>query len=524
VVQGADSVGRLPAAERTHIMALPFLLILDSFARRRLLGSKLKSPGRTERRIICRCAPHGRPSRPTRAGAAAAGRTALAWPPSRRLSPTIFNALLQVARIRSSRLCSATAFRSLNTADNHRDGWRPVAACGLPARRPDAPPARRPRPLCVAVPSGPLDSRRYAKVQQLTFRCPPRSDVYISSPFGDPDPAKLVKSAIATEQPASPTPGSTAADGEAVSAKQPPSKGLPPRYGWLTVRKTFKPRAQQDKDGASAPGGGGAAGSGPADASTPSTAATYSSLLLRSVRSSSSKEPAGGSSGKDGASASQPAHSYAPPPEFFYAALKGSILYLYTSEALDECHAVLDLQQHDVTFYPVDGLLDGELFAKRNAIHLKPRKRASASSTERSTGSGQGGGDGASAEGESSTADKRERSPASSSLLHPSAWFIFVQSNTEMEECVAEIAARRRASVLPAAARERHRRLTSHWPALALQLVPRPQTCVVRGPVRRAARQLDLGLLSAGPSHPSFTARQALLTLPGTCAHRTWST
>lgn len=259
------------------------------------------------------------------------------------------------------------------------------------------------------------------------------SDIYVSAPFGDPDPAKLVKSAIASEQPASPAPGSTAAEGEG-AAKQPPSKGLPPRYGWLTVRKSFKPRAEQVKDGAAGAGGvGGSAASGSSEPSSPSTASTYSSLLLRSVRPNGSKDVVGGSAAKDGASATQPALSYVPPPEFFYAALKGSILYLYTSEALDECHAVLDLQQHDVTFYPVDGLLDGELYAKRNAIHLKPRKTESAGSSP--VGGQSGTSTAAAAELDSPAGATRGRSPVSS-LLHPSAWFIFVQSNIEMEECV----------------------------------------------------------------------------------------
>lgn len=195
----------------------------------------------------------------------------------------------------------------------------------------------------------------------------------------------------------------------------------------------------QDKDG----GGGGSAPASPSaahDPAQPSTAASYSSLLMRSVRPGKD-----GASSKDGSSSSssssatpQPTHTYVPPPEFFFAALKGSILYLYTSETLEECHAVLDLQQHDVTFYPVDGLMDGEIYAKRNSIHLKPRRRAATSSLDKSMAAGSlgaGAQDSAAAgsgEGGEAAAVKRERSPTP--LLHPTAWFLFVQSNIEMEE------------------------------------------------------------------------------------------
>lgn len=236
-------------------------------------------------------------------------------------------------------------------------------------------------------------------------------DVYTSVPFGDPDPSKLVKSAISSSTPAS----DPKEPQEDASSKQSALKVPPPRYGWLTVRKTFKPRVQ-DKDGG---------GSQSSSTSQPSTSSTYSSLL-RSVR--PGKESP--SLSKEGSPTPQPTHAYVPPPEFFYAALKGSILYLYTSESLEECHAVLDLQQHDVTFYPIEGLMDGEIYAKRNSIHLKPKKRATASSLEKTVGltaeeaqAAGGGGQG-----------DEKRSKSSTGLLHPSAWFVFVQSNIEMEE------------------------------------------------------------------------------------------
>ncbi|KIJ36032.1 hypothetical protein M422DRAFT_179837 [Sphaerobolus stellatus SS14] len=51
----------------------------------------------------------------------------------------------------------------------------------------------------------------------------------------------------------------------------------------------------------------------------------------------------------------------------YLAVLKGSILYLYEDEAMQKCAAVIDVRSCDVKVYPEPGLLDGELFAKRNA-------------------------------------------------------------------------------------------------------------------------------------------------------------
>ncbi|KIJ45012.1 hypothetical protein M422DRAFT_94776, partial [Sphaerobolus stellatus SS14] len=55
----------------------------------------------------------------------------------------------------------------------------------------------------------------------------------------------------------------------------------------------------------------------------------------------------------------------------YLAVLKGSILYLYEDEAMQECAAAIDVHSCDVKVYPETGLLDGELFAKRNALVIR---------------------------------------------------------------------------------------------------------------------------------------------------------
>ncbi|CAE6471991.1 unnamed protein product [Rhizoctonia solani] len=220
--------------------------------------------------------------------------------------------------------------------------------------------------------------------------------LYVTPPVGDPDPAKRAKNALQASSSDTPMDNEKAVT-EASSQDIPPPR-LKPLQGWLVARRTFE--------------------ESPSDA-------TYMGMM-RSFLDSRSKDRR--------------------PRDTYYAVLKGTVLYLYEDEAMAECFAALDTGAYTVEIWPHEGMLDGELFAKRNCIRLS-LKTASARNSPKTMATisknmklaDDGTEDEASEQkekpGKADAALAEERSKQRRTAFDLSQpWHLFIKNNSDMED------------------------------------------------------------------------------------------
>ena len=135
------------------------------------------------------------------------------------------------------------------------------------------------------------------------------------------------------------------------------------------------------------------------------------------------------------------------PKDMWYVVLKARVLYLYEDEEKTECEAAIELNSYDVTVYP-EGLLDGELFTRRNAICLKPKLPSSDKPLAGSPKEVNVDMDGPETKLEQGTSDARkekarDKSPElgkkgdatqDETVSVAAPWFMFVRSTSDMED------------------------------------------------------------------------------------------
>jgi hypothetical protein len=154
------------------------------------------------------------------------------------------------------------------------------------------------------------------------------------------------------------------------------------RAGWLTVRRTYEPVVDPNSS-------------------------TYAGLLT-SFLDNRSKDP-----------------RRSKPKDRFFGVLKQNILFLYEGEDQAECWAAIEVSAHQVVIFP-EGNVDGELWVKRTAIELKPKK------VEKDPTSPTGH-----VNSEDSTYDAETGKPL--------PWFFFVKVNSDKEDwCVSSSSSKSR--------------------------------------------------------------------------------